>query len=688
MMLNDIITKLAKHNLKRYMVFCVSVIFAVSMLGAFGVSLFSQTITGVLVAGGSTYMFALGMYAFTIVGMIVFLVYANSIYIKYKMEDTGIFLSLGLKRQTVLNMLNREFCMLFGISALIGLVLSVPIAFIFWTFLTLFLETAETAFAVGWSGLLAAVLFVMFMWGLLMFSNSKTVKKMDIIKILKISAENEEVKFANPTFGLIGLISIPVGVILFNVSESTDGLLGQISLLFLALSLAGLYLLTSEITAIGGFFKKHFQRIYLKNILFFNLVKQKGKQYTLALFVSTILIAVTIFGICFISTIFLEGYYQIMDDPYDYSLLVNFQQKGIDEATIRQLASDHEIDIQAFVELDILLIGREHQNNDGTGEWSGQYVTSESSYNLLIDSYVDVPENNCLVFDDMAGANTLNTIYGNQAIFYNPTTKEEFCFTVSEKIAGDNLLNRSGAITDLIILNDSDYELLKASVDNRYQLKYYLFNAPSTANTTDFHNALLETVVNASDGKILDNFFDSPVRELMIAEGKDVEADDYYIDYEGNELYTARWWDMYPFSEETSLSTQIETGAIYFLIMLFIVIIAFVSAVMVIGLKILGTIWQDEEIYQKAVFLGLKKKALKKLIAKQISLIYYYPTIFGCIIGVIMINQIVFASSSTHVGVVTLIAAILSLAVIIIQTVIYFLLKKKIFQRFSADTAI
>lgn len=279
------------------MLYCVSIIFAISMLSAYGVLQFRPTITNVLIAEGSTQMLPLGMFAFTIIGMIIFLVYANAIYMKYKMEETGVFLSLGLKQQAVSKMLNKEFCLLFGGSALIGILLSIPIAYLCWSLLTIFLQTAETAFHIGWNGLLCDMLFIIFLWVLLEYSNYRTVKQMDIIKILKISKENEEVKFSVPKLGVIGFICIPVGFILFNICETSEGFLRKISLLFLILSLIGLYLFTTEITAMGSLFKKLSLRIYLKNLLFFNPIKQKGKQYTLALFVSTILIAITIFGL-------------------------------------------------------------------------------------------------------------------------------------------------------------------------------------------------------------------------------------------------------------------------------------------------------------------------------------------------------------------------------------------------------
>lgn len=239
----------------------------------------------------------------------------------------------------------------------------------------------------------------------------------------------------------------------------------------MGLSLLCLYILTSEITAIGSFFKKHCQRFYRKNILFFNLVRQKGRQYTLSLFVSTILIAVAIFGTGFIGAVFLDNYFSIKEDPYDYSLLTSFQQKDIDQAEIEKLARDYNIEIENF--------------------------------------------------------------------------------------------------------------------------KTFMF---------------------------------------------------------------------------------------------FIAIIAFISAVMVIGLKILGTLWQDNESYRKAVFLGLKEQSLNRLISKQISLIYYYPTFAGCAVGILMINQIIVASSSAHPGAVTLIAVLSALAIVLLQIVIYLFLRKSIITHFKVET--
>lgn len=51
--------------------------------------------------------------------------------------------------------------------------------------------------------------------------------------------------------------------------------------------------------------------------------------------------------------------------------------------------------------------------------------------------------------------------------------------------------------------------------------------------------------------------------------------------------------------------------------MLFIAIVAFVSSIMVIGLKLVSTIWDDAAVYENLRRLGMKKQNIKNLITKQ-----------------------------------------------------------------------
>lgn len=99
---------------------------------------------------------------------------------------------------------------------------------------------------------------------------------------------------------------------------------------------------------------------------------------------------------------------------------------------------------------------------------------------------------------------------------------------------------------------------------------------------------------------------------------------------------------------------------------------------MIMGLKIAGTIMQDTESYKRAMYLGLKENDLKKIIRKQIGLIYFFPVICGCITASFMINRFMEASSATRILEITLVAIGLSLIVFLMQLIIFFFLQKKL----------
>ena len=143
-------------------------------------------------------------------------------------------------------------------------------------------------------------------------------------------------------------------------------------------------------------------------------------------------------------------------------------------------------------------------------------------------------------------------------------------------------------------------------------------------------------------------------------------------------MYAARWWEFYPYAKQTELAVQMEAGAVYLILIFFIAIISFVSATMIMGLKIAGTILQDSESYKRAMYLGLKENDLKKIIRKQIGLIYFFPIICGCVTASFMINRFMEASSATRIFEITLVTVGLSLVVILIQLIIFFFLQKKL----------
>ena len=71
---------------------------------------------------------------------------------------------------------------------------------------------------------------------------------------------------------------------------------------------------------------------------------------------------------------------------------------------------------------------------------------------------------------------------------------------------------------------------------------------------------------------------------------------------------------------------------------------------MVIGLKLISTIWDDTEVYNDLRRLGMKRRNIKGLITKKMLFVYFIPTILGCIIGAFTTYRIMLVSGVIYIG--------------------------------------
>ena len=184
----------------------------------------------------------------------------------------------------------------------------------------------------------------------------------------------------------------------------------------------------------------------------------------------------------------------------------------------------------------------------------------------------------------------LNAFSADSSLFYNPTTEQEFTLTQNEPICRDGLFNTRSIFSSFLILNDEDYRVIAASITDEYKAVSYMVNVENWPSTADFQNNILDTVISDNDGVIFTNWHNSAT---FAKTGSQAE----YLPFEGNETKIARLWSLYPLSKLSSTTTQFEAFATYLMLMLFIAIVAFVSAVMVIGLKLVSTIWDDTKVY-------------------------------------------------------------------------------------------
>lgn len=672
MTLNDISRKLIKSNFKQYGLFFFSALFSITMVGAYGVLQFSPTITSVLVDGGSTQVISTAIFFGSMLGIIVFLIYANSLFLKHKSREIGVFLSLGINRRAIRKIVVKENSLLFRLAAAIGMVLAVPVAFLCWSLLNVFLKTQETTFEIGWVGLVVAVAFAVFAWLILRAVNGKYIHSVDIIKIIKKSDENEKAKDGNLVSCTLGFVMIPIGIAAFFSFQNMTGILYTVlAYISLTAAICGVYIFIIQLASVGDILKKYHVKSYYKNIVFYSLLKQKIQQYTRSIFVATLLITFTIFGIGFIAAGFIDGYYAALNEPYDYTINVSSEQQNITEERIFAVAEETGTKIAEIQTLNGLLIGMQNTYIDGESDWSPRIIVSESNFNVLAPEPVSVSQGSYTLYYDGNMSYKLNAFYGDVSVFYNPSTKTEFTLSKNNPISYDGLFNSRSFFSSFLILNDEDYRQLSQTVGTEYQGISYMLGVENWESTGNFQNAILDDVISESGGRIYSNWHNSSVFDKT---GGHAE----YFSYYGNETRTVRVWALYPLSKLSSTTTQFEAFATYLMLMLFIAIIAFDSSIMVIGLKLINTIWNDVNVYDNLQKLGLKKKGIRQLITKQMLFIYFIPTILGCGIGAFITYRIMLVSAVTYIKYVMALVGGLCALVLVLQIVIFFVLRKKV----------
>lgn len=298
-------------------------------------------------------------------------------------------------------------------------------------------------------------------------------------------------------------------------------------------------------------------------------------------------------------------------------------------------------------------------------------VVNVSDFNAISGMNLSVPDDGYIYFQD-SDDSMFQTCSKDRGLFYNPCIKEDFTLRRIELVSKESVLNETAKINSFVVVSDSTFYRISDTLDSAYKMTYYLFHGINTENSNEFQKRFLAEIVAINNGEIFVSWQDQVIKDKMES------YENIYIPYDGNELYAARWWEFYPYAKQTELDVQMEAGAVYLILIFFIAIISFVSATMIMGLKIAGTIMQDTESYKRAMYLGLKENDLKKIIRKQIGLIYFFPVICGCVTASFMINRFMEASSATRIFEITLVAIGLSLVVFLIQLIIFFFLQKKL----------
>ncbi|WP_024426159.1 ABC transporter permease [Bacillus safensis] len=253
MNINQLIFRNLKKNLKNYYLYVFALVFSVALYFSFVTLQYSPALDGVKgsIKGGASIK-AASVLLIAIVG--IFLLYANSIFIKRRGKEIGLLQLIGMTKQKIARLLNAENFILYVTAMVIGIIAGFIGSKLM--LMVLFKVTGVNAIAnLQFSGmaLLQTLIVFFIIYGLIMLRNRRFIKKQTILSLFRTTSSTEQrvkkISVFEIIIGVFGIVLISSG---YYISSKlfTGSYTSMLELL-----LAMIYILASVIIGTFLFYK-------------------------------------------------------------------------------------------------------------------------------------------------------------------------------------------------------------------------------------------------------------------------------------------------------------------------------------------------------------------------------------------------------------------------------------------------
>ncbi|WP_368929769.1 FtsX-like permease family protein [Bacillus pumilus] len=253
MNINQLILRNLKKNLKNYYLYVFALVFSVALYFSFVTLQYSPALDDVKgsIKGGASIK-AASVLLIAIVG--IFLLYANSIFIKRRGREIGLLQLIGMTKQKIAKLLNAENFILYVFSMAVGIIAGFIGSKLM--LMVLFKVTGVNAIAnLHFSGmaLLQTLIVFLIIYGLIMLRNRWFINRQTILSLFRSTSSTEQrvkkISVFEIIIGVFGIVLISSGYYI-----SSKLFTGSYTSM-LALLLAMIYILGSVIIGTFLFYK-------------------------------------------------------------------------------------------------------------------------------------------------------------------------------------------------------------------------------------------------------------------------------------------------------------------------------------------------------------------------------------------------------------------------------------------------
>lgn len=648
--------KLQRADRKQSRLYLFCNFMALMIISAYSALMLSPTVQKVFPEGGDSAKQMYMIFVMTLVGCVVFTIYALGLFFRHKSGQLGVLMALGASRKRLAPGLFREVIFLSGVSAIAGTAAGFPFVWIIWHAFRLFLvDSSDMVLTFDFRCLFISLLFLLSVVGFACLTAWRYLKKTNIMEVIREEHINEPVKEPGRWCGPVGFLVLLTGAVLgYGAPWACHAWFSMYPpawvSVFYAPVFVGLYMIMLH-TVVHGW-KSHRKNPY-KNIISRSMMKFQGKQTVNNLLVVTLLIAGGCFAIFYLPTNGISAVLRYASLPYDYFYKYQADQNVPDRTKVEALGKEYDLSLKDWNECDYVTLGMGGMTNieeEDSLRFHVEYVPmlqeamvlSEDAYRMITGQEVDVAPGTYRCLNDQEET----SLYVNNSAkeLTNMTTRKVLATEFAGYLHYDHLAEE----IPCCVLDNADYALISEGLTDDWRGRFAAFNVDGK-DSYPFAVAFYHLFVSSFDPSCERICFYDRVQKIRENE----EGQEYWgdtdemtkISYELSDSFAFRtYWVYMPSFRILNQNDYLRNMAVMFMMFLFIFIVCMITALVVCHTRCQSIALNNRYIFDDLKKLGASPAFLDKEVRSQCTNVFKMPALVGTSAMFLLYAMILYAN--------------------------------------------
>lgn len=617
---------------------------ALMIISAYAGMMFSPTVQTAFPAGGDSRKQMNAIFVLTLIGCVIFTVYAASLFFRHKSGQLGILMALGASRKRLIPGLFREVLFLSGLSSIAGVIAGFPFIWIIWTLFRLILiDSSDMVLSFDLRCLSVSLAFMVVVIAFSCLTAWQYLRKTNIMEIIREEHINEPVKelgkWCAPAGCLLLLAGVLSGYCVPTIYMNTFNTLppAWLNILY-APAFVGLYMIMLHAVVHG--FVSHRHNPY-KNIITRSMMKFQGRQTVNNMIVVALLIAGSCFGIFYIPMTAIGAMMTYAAQPYDYFYHYRADQTMPDKAAVEELAEEYGLSLKDWAEFEYISLAfggmADVMQEDGK-HWSTEYdpilsedrVISEETWNRLTNDTTDVLPGTYLCITNTEETNL--SVSSSARHITNMVTRKQIATEYAGLLHYDLLTDSRG----YRVLDQTDYEQLSEGLTDDWKGMFVHFNIDGK-DSYPFAEALFRLIVSSSGEDCFITAYYNRVTSIMaeekgIPDWQESEPDMMRLDPAKTDSIAFRLtWEYQPHFRILNQNDFLLSTSVLLMMFLFIFIVCILTSLVICHTRCQTIVLNNRYIFDDLKKLGASPAFLSREVCCQCSNVFKTPSIVGMI---------------------------------------------------------